>query len=105
MVGQQNVDIADTLHLRDVATANVFLAFCIFGTYWRHRRIRLNRPSAAAMRPYVKLLWPLVFYLQDSCNSTGYQHGPLTQAVFTGVQNDTRVYGPCSRLANTGSVH
>ena len=23
-------------------------------------RIRLNRPSAAAMRPYVKLLWPLV---------------------------------------------
>jgi len=23
-------------------------------------RIRLNRPCAAAMRPYVKLLWPLV---------------------------------------------
>jgi len=27
------------------------------GTTWR---IRLNRPSAAAMRSYVKLLWPLV---------------------------------------------
>jgi len=25
-----------------------------------NQRIRLNRPSAAAMRPYVKLLWPLV---------------------------------------------
>jgi len=23
-------------------------------------RIRLNHPCAAAMRPYVKLLWPLV---------------------------------------------
>jgi len=27
------------------------------GATWR---IRLNRPCAAAMRPYVKLLWPLV---------------------------------------------
>ena len=27
---------------------------------WRTWRIRLNRPSAAAMRPYVKLLLPLV---------------------------------------------
>jgi len=27
---------------------------------WRHRRMQLNRPCAAAMRPYVKLLWPLV---------------------------------------------
>jgi len=27
------------------------------GATWQ---IRLNRPSAAAMRPYVKLLWPLV---------------------------------------------
>jgi len=24
VVGQQNADIADTLHLRDVATANIF---------------------------------------------------------------------------------
>jgi len=27
------------------------------GATWR---MRLNRPSAAAMRPYVKILWPLV---------------------------------------------
>jgi len=25
-------------------------------------RIRLNRPCAAAMRPYVKLFWPLVIF-------------------------------------------
>jgi len=37
----------------------------------------------------------IILYLQDACNSTGYhQHGPLTRAVFTGVQNDTRVHGP-----------
>ena len=29
-------------------------------------RIRLNRPSAAAMWPYVKLLWPLVFLSASS---------------------------------------
>jgi len=27
-------------------------------------RIRRNRPCAAAMRPYVKLLWPLVIYVR-----------------------------------------
>jgi len=27
MVGQQNTDTADTLHLRDVAMATIFLAF------------------------------------------------------------------------------
>jgi len=30
------------------------------GATWR---ILLNRPTAAAMRPYVKLLWPLVILL------------------------------------------
>ena len=30
------------------------------GATWR---IRLNRPCAAAMRPYVKLLWPLVIII------------------------------------------
>jgi len=39
---------------------NHFLAFYIWGAHWRHLDIRLNRPCAAAMRPYVKLLWPLV---------------------------------------------
>jgi len=105
VVGRQNADIADTLHLRDFAMAptfwlskgydfgcmiasdtlfvflwvgfwgqaigrrhsrfrdskgrchdNHFLAFYVWvhiGATWR---IRLNRPCAAAMRPYVKLL-------------------------------------------------
>jgi len=30
------------------------------GATWR---IRLNHPCVAAMRPYVKLLWPLVWFL------------------------------------------
>ena len=29
----------------------------------------------------------------------------LTLAVIMGVQNDTRVHGPCSRPVNTGSVY
>ena len=56
MVGRQNADIADTMHLRNVATATIF-CLSIYGVHvgatWR---IRLNRPCAAAMRPYVKLL-------------------------------------------------
>ena len=56
MVGRQNADIADTLHLRDVAMATTFW-LSMYGSHigatWR---IRLNRPCAAAMRPYVKLL-------------------------------------------------
>jgi len=63
VVGRQNVDIADTLHLRDVAMATIFwLSIC--GVHsGATSRIRLNRPCAAAMRSYVivKLLWPLVF--------------------------------------------
>ena len=39
--------------LRDVAMATM-------GSAWR---IRLNRPCAAAMRPYVKLFWPLVLIM------------------------------------------
>ena len=34
------------------------------------RRIRLNRPCAAAMRPYAKLLWPLV--MAALCNMAGH---------------------------------
>ena len=33
-------------------------------------RIRLNRPWAAAMRPYVKLLWPLVIFVLPFKNLT-----------------------------------
>jgi len=60
VVGRQNADIANTLHLKNVATATIFW-LSIYGVHicatWR---IRLNRPCAAAMRPYLKLLWPLV---------------------------------------------
>ena len=35
MVGRQNEDIADTLHLRDVAMATIFW-FSIYGAHWRH---------------------------------------------------------------------
>jgi len=56
VVGRQNTDIADTLHLSDVVMATIFW-LSIYGVYigatWR---MRLNRPCAAAMRPYVKLL-------------------------------------------------
>jgi len=51
-------DIADFELLRNVAMA-IIIAFwlCIYGVHivatWR---IRLNRPCAAAMRPYIKLL-------------------------------------------------
>jgi len=53
--GRQNADIADTLYLRDVAMATIFLLFIHgvhIGATWR---IRLKRPCAAAMRPYVEL--------------------------------------------------
>ena len=50
MVGRQNADIADTVHLQDVATATIF-RLSIYGVHigatWR---IRLNCPCAAAMR-------------------------------------------------------
>jgi len=108
VVGRQNADIANTLHLRDVAMATTFdiwwaitsvvwwlatrclilgVGFRGQAIRWRHSRfpvskgrchrnhfwltiygvhigaiwrIRVNRPCAATMRPYVKLLWPLV---------------------------------------------
>jgi len=60
VVGRQNADIADTLHLRDVAMAAIFW-LSMYGVHsgatWR---IRLNHPCMAAMRPYVKLLSPPV---------------------------------------------
>ena len=36
MVGQQKADNADTLHLRDVAMATIFLAFYIWGAHLHH---------------------------------------------------------------------
>jgi len=58
VVGRQNVDIADTLHLRDVAMETIF-GFLYMGRTLVPRdewRIQLSRPCVAAMRPYVKLL-------------------------------------------------
>jgi len=53
-------DIPEIEVLADVAMATIFW-LCIYGVHigatWR---IRLNHPCAAAMRPYVKLLSPLV---------------------------------------------
>jgi len=58
VVGQQTADIVDTRQRR-CHGSHFWLS--IYGVYvgatWQ---IRLNRPFAAAMRPYVKLLWPLV---------------------------------------------
>ena len=56
MVSRQNADIADTLHLRDVAAMATIVGFLYMrhiGATWR---LRLNRQCVAAMRPYVKLL-------------------------------------------------
>jgi len=56
VVSLQNADIADTLHLRDVAMATIFWLSVYgvqIGATWR---IRLNRPCVAVMWPYVKLL-------------------------------------------------
>ena len=37
MVGGQNADTADTLHLRDIAMGiTTTLAFYIWGAHWRH---------------------------------------------------------------------
>jgi len=58
VVGRQNADIADTLHIRDVAMATIFgflyMGYTLhIGATWR---IGLNGLCAAAMRLYVKLL-------------------------------------------------
>jgi len=56
VVGQQNADIPDTLHIGDVAEATIFW-LSVYGEHigatWR---ILLNRPCVTAMQPYVKLL-------------------------------------------------
>ena len=36
MVGRQNADIADTLHLADVAMATIFWLYIYMGAHWRH---------------------------------------------------------------------
>jgi len=46
-------DTADFKVERDVAMENIVLALYIWGAHLRHL-VELNRPYAAAMRPYVK---------------------------------------------------
>jgi len=52
----------------------LFVRWCQYALIGAHKgatwRIRLNRPSAAAMRPYVKLLWPLVTFSCSDIFST-----------------------------------
>jgi len=49
-------DIANTLHLTDIAMATIFRLSIYRIHIGDPYRIRLNRLCAAAMRPYVKLL-------------------------------------------------
>jgi len=56
MVGRQNADIADTLHIGDVAMATIFWlsVYAVhIGATWR---IQLNCLCVVAMLPYVNLL-------------------------------------------------
>jgi len=48
----------------------VFARWCLIGATWQ---IRLNRPSVAAMRPYLKLLWPFVIIIITNF-STAFCH-------------------------------
>jgi len=69
--GQQNTDIGDTLQLRGIALAKVFWLSIYEVHIGAIRRLRLNRPCAAAMRPYVKLLWPLVIIIITCIRASG----------------------------------
>jgi len=88
------------------------------GATWR---IPLNRPCAAAMRLFVKLLRPLV--LRRIRTTRTYMYGPYVRAVFTagrlygpyvkygpslrpvrtGVEKCTRTYGPSVQPVHTGA--
>ena len=60
--------------------ANVFSVPCgNIGATWR---IRLNRPSAAAMRSYVKLLSPLVVVVVKRVKHTGWSKKADTRFIF-----------------------
>jgi len=59
VVGQQNADIADALELREIAMANIF-GFLYMPAHWRHLANMTEPSMCGGVRPYVKLLWPLV---------------------------------------------
>jgi len=56
VVGQQNADIANALQLKDVGMANIFLAFYISGSHWRHLTNTTEPSVCGGMQPYVTLL-------------------------------------------------
>ena len=47
----------------------------------------------------------IAFCQHGPCTRVLGTHCPSTRAVITGVQNDTRVHGPCSCPVDTGSVY
>jgi len=61
VVGQQNADNADTLQpVKGTLPWQPFFGFLYVGAYWRHLANTTTIHMCEAMRPYVKLLWPLV---------------------------------------------
>ena len=54
------------------------------GQIGARRRIQLNHPFAAAMWPYVKLLWPLVIIKSPDINSWWEKHGSKQHTQLTG---------------------
>jgi len=46
VVGRQNADIADTLHIGDVAMADIFLDFHTWSAHWR-RLANMTEPSVS----------------------------------------------------------
>jgi len=54
VIGRQKADIADTLHLRDVAMATT-LAFYIWGAHWRHLANTTEPSMCGGDAAYVKL--------------------------------------------------
>ena len=64
----------------------VCVAWGHIGATWR---IRLNRPYAAAMRPYVKLLWPLVCKLVLALDS--WNRGAMSPSIRSVVVDEERM--------------
>jgi len=70
MTGQSAVNILKSDSAGD-KTSMVRMPIRVYtGSTWR---IRLNHLRAAAMRPYVKLLWPLAYFTLTTCLFYSYQ--------------------------------
>jgi len=53
-------------------------------------RIRLNRPSPSAMRPYVILFWPIVIIIIIIVNSTSWRDGLGVYTITFGTTKPSR---------------